>query len=243
MSEKIFDLSPGEKEIFQAFPGKEKEAVLYTLSIAQDLKNQVDNDVPPEEGYYDETSLPHFFFITRILKNILKIIKEKEYLKEYLNFCEIQDFIRLKNINVKIQAIKLLDKINPELCFTFILQEKTNISGSVKSKIVRYLDLKSRANSFKRKQFLEYLENSFREDDCFTVIQILENLDRIKLTQEEFFNFFKIFIDYKTNPGRKHISQRVYNLLINYHESHDNLSLNLHSILLGNKTDSNAQGK
>jgi hypothetical protein len=138
---------------------------------------------PDSEGFFD----PGLTVATLSLKRILEITAEdpdKLDVKDWLETEDLVDMLNSTNKGLRKAALKNLFNItSPTKVFKEVLTYSRDLEGYSAGDVVA--ELKPFLNQNNIQEFIDNIEAIAREKDSFTITEVLENVDSIKVTRSQ----------------------------------------------------------
>jgi hypothetical protein len=133
------------------------------------------------DAYFDDNKTPGHILLGRNLSIILSALKLYPELETDINWQMIRVLTENNNENIQVLAIELLDNLKSNEVDLFSVID--NFKGNAKARALA--DLKTKDSSSERQMLINSLEKSFASDDPNTVISVVEQLKKMRLSKDE----------------------------------------------------------
>jgi hypothetical protein len=133
------------------------------------------------DAYFDDKKTPGHILLGRNLSIMLSVLKLYPELENEINWEMIRELTENNNENIQVLAIELLNNFKSNEINIFSVID--NFKGNAKGRALA--DLKTKDSSSERQMLINSLEKSFASDDPNTVISVVEQLKKMRLSKDE----------------------------------------------------------
>ncbi|HLE11732.1 MAG: hypothetical protein A2504_15460 [Bdellovibrionales bacterium RIFOXYD12_FULL_39_22] len=207
----VTDYSVTDEEIITKHQDRMGELVGYNQKLAANLSQCLELDYCgmtsfPNSAYFDPDNTPGHVLMARALA-LLKMAASKDAsLLQAIEQEQFFSYLSSTNAEVRSNSLEILVKLQESSSsgneiYERSLKSAKNFSGKSRTDFYAILNAPSQHDRMRREEYLLSIKKSMSGDDFYGSISLLENLDRIGLSEKELIEVTLPLCRIKTNDG------------------------------------------